>query len=455
MKNSIVIGFFNILVHRSFFGKTTSFAGRFLSIRCKIELLLVIFIIVILSACSNPVQSSTPIMVFLPTSETIWKDGSEFLVHWTGGSTDSVLGEFSLANGLKWSFGEDYQIQVNDFTSESGISNEFSIWAIDIVEPNSSTVWEWEQTDTEVEWIPGSGSIVRIEIWKNGFKVDNYCDWTVNDGSYTRSAAISEDWGNGIGYQIKLIDDLGNVGVSAELSISPDLLPEGMEFVSIPQGSFQMGAPSGEQGSFSDERPVHMVTFAYDFEMMTTEVTQRIWIEVMGTNPSHFTGDLNRPVERVPWDDCQNFIDAMNALDPSHIYRLPSESEWEYCCRAGTNTRFYWGEDSSETVINGYAWWNGNSGATTYPVAEKLPNAWGLYDMSGNVWEWCDDRWHNNYTGAPTDGSAWISGVYNYRVKRSGCFNASASWCRSASRWYSSPSAGYNEVGFRLVRIER
>ncbi len=206
----------------------------------KIELLLIAFVVAILSACSNPVQLSTPIMVSLPTSETIWKDGSEFLVQWTGGNTDSVFiqllksgacidtlaittpnsGEFILSNGLQWIYGEDYQIRVNDFSTESGTSNEFSIWAIVVTEPNFSTVWEWEQTNTEVEWLPCPGSTVRMEIWKEGYKVDDYCDWTDDDGSYTRSSAIPETWGEGDDYQIKMIDDLNNVGWSEEFTLT-------------------------------------------------------------------------------------------------------------------------------------------------------------------------------------------------------------------------------------------
>ena len=230
---------------------------------------------------------------------------------------------------------------------------------------------------------------------------------------------------------------------------------DGMVFVSIPQGSFDMGAPSGEQGSSSNERPVHTVTFNYDFEMMTTEVTQGMWLEVMGTNPSGFPGDLNRPVGNVSWHDCQNFVDAMNDLDPSHIYRLPSESEWEYCCRAGKTERFYWGADPGETVIDGYAWWSGNSGNTTHPVAEKPPNAWGLYDMSGNVWEWCEDWYHSDYNAAPSNGCAWVDPVGSSRIFRGGCWVNNAGSCRSARRNKYSPGDHSGYVGLRLVRTER
>ncbi len=254
-------------------------------------------------------------------------------------------------------------------------------------------------------------------------------------------------------YALKTTDESGLAAWSNEESIttSPGSPPEGMEFVAIPQGSFQMGAPSDEQGTITGERPVHTVSFNYDFEMMTTEVTQGMWLEVMGTNPSHFTGDLNRPVEYVSWDDCQEFVDAMNALDPSNTYRLPSESEWEYCCRAGTTERFYWGEDLGETEINGYAWWIANSDSTTHSVAGKLPNAWGLYDMSGNVFELCEDWYHASYNGAPSDGSPWLDTTpFEYRVVRGGSWLSDAA--RSASRGYRSPGTSSYRGGFRLAR---
>jgi len=228
-----------------------------------------------------------------------------------------------------------------------------------------------------------------------------------------------------------------------------------IEFVSIPQGSFEMGAPLVEQGSSSYERPTHTVIFDYDFEMMTTEVTQGMWIEIMESNPSTSCGvGGNYPVYYIRWNDCQEFIAKLNEMDPSHTYRLPSESEWEYCCRAGSTTRFYWGEDSSEIEINAYAWWSGNSVGTTHPVAEKLPNDWGLYDMSGNVYEWCADKWHSDYTNAPTDGSAWVSGTRSGYVRRGGCWYGAATRCRSAFRHYGSPNYWSNNLGFRLVRTE-
>ena len=270
------------------------------------------------------------------------------------------------------------------------------------------------------------------------------------------------DWASQYYYALRTSDAENNSVWSNEAQIvTPDsswgevTLPEGMEFVSIPPGSFEMGAPVGEAGSQSYERPVHTVTFNYSFEMMTTEVTQGMWLEVMGNNPAHFTGNLDRPVETVSWNDCQEFVEAMNALDPEHEYRLPSEAEWEYCCRAMTTTRFYWGNDPYFEFIFEYAWWQGNSKGTSHPVAGKIPNDWGLYDMSGNVWEWCEDFWHVSYIGAPTDGSPWLEPSSANRVIRGGTWKHYAYYCRSACRSLSSPDYGLNALGVRLARSAR
>jgi formylglycine-generating enzyme required for sulfatase activity len=231
----------------------------------------------------------------------------------------------------------------------------------------------------------------------------------------------------------------------------------GMNFAYIPSGSFVMGTPTSDPDPYHYEWPVHTVTFSYSFEMMTTEVTQGMWEEVMGSNPSCFYG-LSRPLEEVAWFECPHFVDAMNALDPAHEYRLPSESEWEYCCRAGTTTLFYWGDDPSFTLIDSYAWYGDNSGGETHPVGQKLPNAWGLYDMNGNVWEWCQDYWHDSYTGAPSDGSAWESSYQSGsgRVLRGGSWDNDAWVFRSTYRgWYDDGRSGFNHLGFRLARSAR
>jgi formylglycine-generating enzyme required for sulfatase activity len=252
-------------------------------------------------------------------------------------------------------------------------------------------------------------------------------------------------------------------GIEAvEVSTSP---VEGMEFAHIPSGSFLMGSPSSEIGHINDEGPQHRVEITA-FELMTTEVTQGMWLEVMGTDLRYYR-DLGNPewylkgegyyypMYFISHDDCQRFAAAMNAMDSDYIYRLPSEAEWEYACRAGTNTAYYWGDSSSNAVISRYCWYEGNSDETSHPVAQKEPNQWGLYDMSGNLQEWCEDSYHNSYSGAPSNGDAWFSKGDSLRIDRCGSWSFSALHCRSAERNYTVPANRFNNVGLRLARVLR
>jgi len=221
----------------------------------------------------------------------------------------------------------------------------------------------------------------------------------------------------------------------------------GMEFVLIPGGSFMMGSPSNEVGREDDESPQHRVTLK-PFYIMTTEVTQKMWKEVMSGNPSSFTGD-NLPVEMISWDDCQNFLRKLNQCDPGKGYRLPTEAEWEYACRAETTTRFCVGGSDSDLKRAG--WYTGNSVSMTHPVSQKDPNTWGCNDMHGNVWEWCEDWYHDSYSGAPTDGSAWTAGGGTSRVLRGGSWDDNARCCRSTNRFRGNPDISDINYGFRVV----
>jgi len=213
----------------------------------------------------------------------------------------------------------------------------------------------------------------------------------------------------------------------------------GMKHAQIPAGSFVMGSDIGE-----DEKPKHRVTLP-SFKMQTTPVTQEQWEAVMGNNPSYFKGAY-LPVEQVSWYDCQQFIQKLNQLDPGRGYRLPTEAEWEYACRAGTTTKYYTGDSESDLASAG--WYEGNSDKRTHPVGEKVPNVFGLYDMHGNVWEWCEDWYHDSYNGAPTDGSAWLRPRSEHRALRGG---ACISNCRSAYRISYYPDDRNVYIGFRLV----
>jgi formylglycine-generating enzyme required for sulfatase activity len=186
----------------------------------------------------------------------------------------------------------------------------------------------------------------------------------------------------------------------------------GMKFTLIPAGEFNMGSEESD-----DEKPVHMVKIKNPFYLGTYLVTQAEWEAVMDDNPSDFKSD-DLPVEWVSWDNVQKFIKKLNETEVTDKYRLPSEAEWEYACRAGTTTRYSFGDDESE--LDDYAWYDENSDDDMHPVGQKKPNSWGLYDMHGNVCEWVQDVWHDSYDGAPTDGSAWESGDGADRVFRGG-----------------------------------
>jgi formylglycine-generating enzyme required for sulfatase activity len=230
----------------------------------------------------------------------------------------------------------------------------------------------------------------------------------------------------------------------------------GMEFVLVSAGTFQMGS-----NAYDWEKPIHEVTIAAPFYLGKYQVTQGEWTAVMGDNPSRFPSWFERddrfPVENVSWDDCQEFIKRLNARKDGYVYRLPSEAEWEYACRAGTTTPFSFGETltAAQANYNGdYPYGDGPKGEyrkKTTRVGSFPPNAWGLHDMHGNVWEWCQDVWHGNYDGAPTDGSAWEAGSDNLRVVRGGSWCSNANYCRSANRFYSAPGLRFSSNGFRLV----
>jgi formylglycine-generating enzyme required for sulfatase activity len=224
----------------------------------------------------------------------------------------------------------------------------------------------------------------------------------------------------------------------------------GMEFVYVPAGSFMMGSLNGFPVEF--EKPVHQVTIREGFYMGKYEVTQAQWRRVMGNNPSKHKGCDQCPVEYVSWYDAQEFIKKLNAQNDGYTYKLPSEAEWEYACRAGT-TGDYAGD------LDSMAWYGQNSGNQTHPVGQKQPNAFGLYDMYGNVWEWCEDVFHDSYNDAPTDGSAWLSGgEQQSRVLRgSSYFNPPTNILRSASRFRMDPDFRSNCgcLGFRLVAVAR
>ncbi len=257
--------------------------------------------------------------------------------------------------------------------------------------------------------------------------------------------------------------DLGEVVTIANRTagaISKATLPGGVEmsFAYIPAGDFMMGSTNGSD----DEKPVHKVTISQGFFMGRTEVTQAQWQAVMGNNPSDFKNCPNCPVEQVSWDDAQSFVSKLNAQNDGFKYRLPSEAEWEYAARAGT-TGDYAGN------LDAMAWYYENAGDQrlsgegsadklksnnnrTHDVATKQPNAWGLYDMHGNVWEWCQDWYADSYYANSPSVNPTGATSGSVRVRRGGGWGGGAVYLRSALRFGVSPSLRGGSLGFRVVR---
>jgi len=248
----------------------------------------------------------------------------------------------------------------------------------------------------------------------------------------------------------------------------------------IPAGKFIMGSPDTEEDHTIYEGPQHKVTFAKPFYMSIFLITRAQWVQVMGGDPSECSkhhkarflrpehlgrmvagdpsqmpGKPDQPVDSVSWKDAQEFCAKVTAMTGKNVH-LPSEAEWEYACRAGSTTRFCFGDDPDGSNLTDYAWFTANSNDYTYQVGKKKPNAWGLYDMHGNVVEWCQDGLHYTYDGAPSDGRAWDadakitpSGVC--RMMRGGCNNSHAAGCRSAGRDWGPYKNRCGDVGFRIV----
>ena len=280
----------------------------------------------------------------------------------------------------------------------------------------------------------------------------------------------------------RTVDVSGDTRVRIALDIEPragtSRMFNGIQFVWVPAGEFRMGSTS--RLADDDEQPVRQVRISQGFWLGKHEVTQVEWQRVMGSNPSHFDEcGPTCPVERVSWNDAQEFIGRLNARGGGNPYRLPSEAEWEYAARAGTETATYAGALGIRGTyyarhLDGIAWYGGNSGVNyqrgydcsdweekqyeseqcgPHAVGRKAPNAWGLYDMLGNVWEWVQDCWHDNYEGAPGDGSLWISGAEcGRRVMRGGSWLDGARFLRSADRGWNDAGFPYSILGFRVAR---
>ena len=362
--------------------------------------------------------------------------------------TDSPNGRFSttVVNGIIPAY-------------ETGGEPEFNVGIS--VNQNRRTnigVWNWETKPSSVEAKVFDASAMLVETI--GFELkgkawqqktistpvrNGHVRWEINGESEAHYFYAVE------------VDNKSNDGTltwSVKRSTASGGGLEGTEFVWVPPGEFMMGSTSLAD---RNEQPVTRVRISKGFYLGKYEVTQDEWQAVMGNNPSFFSGCGNCPVEKVSWNDVQAFIEKLNARSREGRYRLPTEAEWEYAARAGTTTDTYAG-DVTETflrinpVLNRIAWYPWNSEDRTHPVGGKEPNAFGLYDMLGNVWEWVQDRYGGYPGGVVTDPSGPDRGFT--RVFRGGSWASYAKDCRSAARKRNVPESRFTDVGFRLVREE-
>ena len=300
-----------------------------------------------------------------------------------------------------------------------------------------------------------------IENWDSVLKVEvpdigNTEVHETSENSVLKAKYRYGSWSTVSKPEVPTIRDTGSYEISEKSYISKTFLSPStsMEFILIPAGKFMMGSQKSV-GSLqflkdilkSSEFPIHEVIIKYSFYLGKVPITQKQWIDVMGYNPFQYKNEAH-PVERVSWNDAQEFIKRLNEIEETDKYRLPSEAEWEYACRAGTQTMYSFGDDHSN--MGNYAWYHSYSG--THPVGQKKPNPWGLYDMHGNVSEWVQDNWHLNYNDAPSDGSAWENRDGSDRVRRGGSCADFPGYCRSASRLNASLETRARYVGFRLLR---
>ena len=320
-----------------------------------------------------------------------------------------------------------------------------------------TAVCSFGQTVSNVDaYQEGKNIIITYDIDKTGLVSDVYCS---TDGGRTWSAPLKQVTGD-VNKQVpagshRIVWDVlsereklagANICFKVEVN-SGRFTVNGVSFemVRVEGGTFRMGATSEQEDEAdSIEKPVHSVTLS-SYYIGKTEVTQALWQAVMGSNPSNFKG-ADLPVEFVTWDECQEFIQKLNSLTGSN-FRLPTEAEWEFACRGGNNSRGY--KYSGSNKLGSVAWYNGNSGGKTHPVATKAPNELGIYDMCGNVWEWCSDRYADYTSYSQTDPTGSLSGVY--RVFRGGSWYYNARYCRSSYRNYGGSCFHGEYLGLRLA----
>ena len=288
-----------------------------------------------------------------------------------------------------------------------------------------------------------------VEVRKDGYATDRKTV-TISEGQTASitgtlaSNAVASSSSNTLGYSSassSMSSGSNTISIPVKNGISIDM-------VKVEAGTFMMGATSEMKDPYDNEKPVHQVTLTNDYYMGMYEVPQALWEAVMGSNPSYFKGD-NLPVEKMSWNDCQEFISKLNSMT-GRKFRLPTEAEWEYAARGGKKSRSY--QYSGSSNISDVAWYYGNSGSKTHPVGTKQANELGIYDMCGNVYEWCQD-WYGSYSSSSQTNPTGSDSGAN-RVLRGGSWNFIAGYCRSSYRLYGTPFSRSHYLGLRLVLSE-
>ncbi|HUU28405.1 MAG TPA: SUMF1/EgtB/PvdO family nonheme iron enzyme, partial [archaeon] len=354
-----------------------------------------------------------------------------------------------------------YRVKANNAYGSSGWSNVVDIIVNPLppgtpvaTDPGSSVASGAGYT---VSWssVTGAFSYTIEEATNSSFSVVTSQTVSSTSQSFSHNVSAATTYY----YRVKANSASGSSGWSNTVDMVVNLPAIAITLVTIPAGTFQMGSSTGN----SDEQPVHTVTLTA-FQISKYETTQAQYQEVMGTNPAYFTGDDNRPVEQVSWYDAVTFCNKLSESEgleqcynlstwecdfTKDGYRLPTEAEWEYACRAGTTSNYYTGDNDSD--LDKAGWYYGNSGSATHAVGGKQANSFGLYDMHGNVWEWCND-WYGSY-GSASQTNPTGSSSGSYRVIRGGGWNISAGGCRSAVRDVNGPPDRVaDHLGFRVVR---
>jgi formylglycine-generating enzyme required for sulfatase activity len=354
---------------------------------------------------------------------------------WLGGNYISYLQGAPSATSRLYSYGLINQDEAIRVLTEEVSSGDYSdtldaVKALEEIDPS------WTDSEAATGAVPVLVAALKDE------------SQDVREGAAVALEKIGQEAVPALGAALK--DESWRVRQAAAMAlgqISPDAIIASLfiesDFVRIAAGKFMMGSTNGE----SDEQPVHRVRISRDFEMGKHEVTQAQWEAVMGNNPSNFKGpDL--PVETVSWDDVQEFINKLNQSDNKYQYRLPAEAEWEYAARAGS-TGDYAGD------LDAMAWYYDNSDSKTHPVGQKQANAWGLYDMHGNVWEWVQDWYDSDYYAQSPGADPRGPSSGSFRVLRGGGWGDDARYCRSAFRGSFSPDSRFVFLGLRLVRTAK